>query len=82
MTTLRELIAEHGATHFGYEDAGNGSAFGGALLPYDEDADRAYGDLPLAEESGTAPSGYVYAWRSEWSATGAGSNPYRYRVLF
>lgn len=81
-TTLRDLIDEHSATCFALQDAGNGAAFGGDLIPWDDDADRTYGDLPMIAESGMAPSGYLYERCSEWVTSGEGSNPYRYRVLF
>lgn len=64
-TTLRDLIDEHSATCFALQDAGNGAAFGGDLIPWDDDADRTYGDLPMIAESGTAPSGRRSIGRKE-----------------
>ena len=88
LNTLRDLVDQYtGATHYVYADKGSGAGFGaaGQALPYDADADQAYGDtemMPLIHHHVSA-DGVVCQYTSDWlTTTDTHNNEYQYKIYF
>lgn len=86
MNTLKELVEKNGANGFILADAGNGSSIGeeGRFAAWDDAAEAKYGDAELSplDMPHRSADGLECGHASEWIETGAGGNPYRYRIYF
>jgi len=84
---LRNLVEEHGANGFVYQDNGNGCAFSeGRFVRIDDECGdekmSEYGDIELSEtlaEPFISADGVKCEYSSEWVV---GENGYEFRILF
>ncbi len=75
MKTLNELMNEYGANTYAIEDRGGGAANSlDVLLPYDEGAKEAYGEIEMTFDG-------WYLWISAWQNPNT-NGEYDYRVIF